>query len=854
MIGVALRGLAGRKLRALLTAVSIVLGVAMISGTYVLTDTIKAAFGTVFNEVYKNTDAVITGKSAIGGRANNGITPPSLPESLLGRVRGLPGVAVAEGGVADEAKLVDRNNKVISSGGAPNLAFSVDPKGDQRFNPLVKTSGRWPSGSSEIAIDTKTASEKHFAIGDTIGVLTRGPLKEFRIVGLVKFGGRVSSLGGATLAIFDLPTAQRIFHKQGKLDSIGIAARSGVSPAELVSQVRPLLPATAQVRTGAAEAKQAAKDTNGFLNILEYFLLAFGFVALFVGAFVIANTLGITIAQRMRELATLRTLGATRRQVYWSVVLEAFVIGVIASVIGLFLGLALAKLLNALFVAFGIDLPQVGTVFATRTVIVALVVGVFVTLIAAIRPAIRATRVEPIAAVREGALLPPSRFARFGPYIAVVVIGAALGLMLIGLFVSGLSTKLRLLSLGVGALAVFIGVAMLAPTLVPPVARVLGWPATRLGGAAGMLARGNSIRNPSRTASTASALMIGLTLVTLVSVLAAGIKTTFADSVNKLFSADYALTSQNGFTPTSIASESALRGLPGVEVVSGVRAGEGEAFGHRIGVTAVEPDVTTVVDVKWLAGSVQTPAQLGQNGAFVAKAYAKSHNLEAGSPIYLKTPTGTTLELKLLGIFDPPKGGSPFGEVTISAKRFDREYANPQNLFAFVKTSSGVTDATTAQLKRALARFPDAKIQTRSQFINTQERGINLLLKLLYVLLSLSIVISLFGIVNTLVLTVFERTREIGMLRAVGMTRRQVRNMIRHEAIITALLGAALGIPVGIVLALMVGKAINYPAFTIPWTTLIVFVVAAIIAGLVAAIFPARRAGRLNVLQALQYE
>jgi putative ABC transport system permease protein len=852
VIGVALRGLAGRKLRAVLTAVSIVLGVAMISGTYVLTDTIKAAFNTVFTQVYKNTDAVITGKSAIGGNANDGVTPPTLPESLLGRVRNLPGVAVAEGGISDEAKLVDRNNKVISNGGAPNLAFSVNPKGDQRFNPLVKESGRWPSGPNEIAIDTKTAKEKHFAIGDTIGVLTRGPLERFRIVGLVKFGG-LTSLGGATLAIFDLPTAQRIFHKEGKLDSIGIASRSGVTPAELVSQVQPLLPPTAQVRTGAQEAKQQAKDTNGFLTILEYFLLAFGFVALFVGAFVIANTLGITIAQRMRELATLRTLGATKRQVYWSVVLEALVIGVIASIAGLFLGLGLAKLLNALFVAFGIDLPQVGTVFRTRTVVVALAVGIIVTLIAAIRPALRATRVEPIAAVREGALLRPSRFARFGPYIAGVVIAASLGLMLVGLFV-GLSTKLRLLLLGVGVLGVFIGVAMLAPTLVPPIARVLGWPAARFGGAAGLLARGNSIRNPSRTASTASALMIGLTLVTLVSVLAAGIKTTFADSVNKLFSADYALTSENGFTPTSIASEAALRGLPGVEVVSGVRAGEAQAFGSRIGVTAVEPDITTVIDVKWIAGSVQTPSQLGQNGAFVAKSYAKDHNLQVGSPIVLKTPTGATLDLKLLGIFDPPKGGSPFGDVTFSAQRFDREYANPQNLFAFVKTSSGVTNETTAELKHALARFPDAKIQTRSEFINTQERGINLLLKLLYVLLSLSIIISLFGIVNTLVLTVFERTREIGMLRAVGMTRRQVRNMIRHEAIITALLGAALGIPVGIVLALMVGKAIDYPAFTIPWTTLIVFVVAAIIAGLVAAIFPARRAGRLNVLQALQYE
>jgi putative ABC transport system permease protein len=608
------------------------------------------------------------------------------------------------------------------------------------------------------------------------------------------------------------------------------------------------------VRTGAQEAAKQTSDTNSFLNILQYFLLAFGFVALFVGIFVIANTMGITVAQRMRELATLRTLGATRRQVYWSVVLEAFVVGVVASVLGLFLGLALAKFLNQVFVWFGIDLPQVGTVFATRTVVVALVVGIVVTMIAAVRPALRATRVEPIAAVREGALLPPSRFARFGPHIAVVVIAVAVALMMIGLFAGGVSTKLRLLSLGIGALGVFIGVSMLAPTLVPRVARVLGWPAARFGGASGALARGNSIRNPSRTASTASALMIGLTLVTLVAVLAAGLKTRFESAVNDIFTADYALTSENGFTPTSIASERAIRSVPGIEVVSGVRAGQGRAFGDRIGVTAVEPNATKVIDVKWIAGGAAAPARLGRDGAFVAKQYAKDHALRVGSPIELETPAGDTLHLVLRAIFDPPKGGSPFGDVTISAARFDRVYPNPQNLFAFLSTKGGASDATTRALERALARYPDAKIQTKSEFIKTQERGINLLLRLLYVLLSLSIVISLFGIVNTLVLTVFERTREIGMLRAVGMTRRQVRNMIRHESIITALLGTALGIPLGIVLGLMVGKAIEYPAFAIPWTTLIVFVIAAVIAGLIAAIFPARRAGRLNVLEALQYE
>jgi putative ABC transport system permease protein len=462
--------------------------------------------------------------------------------------------------------------------------------------------------------------------------------------------------------------------------------------------------------------------------------------------------------------------------------------------------------------------------------------------------------VPPISAVREGAVLPVSRFARFSLQAALLTIGAAVALMLVGLFVSGLSTTQRLLSLGVGAAAVFLGVAMLAKTLVPPLARVLGWPATEIGGAAGALARGNAMRNPQRTASTASALMIGLALVTLVSVLAAGLKTTFNNAVNSVFKGDYAVTATDNFSPISIDSANALKNLPGVATVSGVRAGDGKAFGHRIGVTGVSGDIAKVIVVPWKDGSQATPGQLGENGAFVAKSYAKKHHLSVGSPIAVEVPSGKTLHLVLRGIFAPPKGGSPYGDVTISTQRFDAEYQNPQNVYAFVDIAGGVTDANTAKLAHALKTFPDAKIATASQFKKNQEAAINTLLNLLYVLLSLSILISLFGIVNTLVLTVFERTRELGMLRAIGMTRRQVRRMIRHESIVTALIGAALGIPVGVVLALMVGKAIKYPAFTIPIGTLVVFVIAAIVAGLVAAILPARRAGKLNVLQALQYE
>jgi putative ABC transport system permease protein len=763
----------------------------------------------------------------------------------------LPQVADAIGGVGGEAQLIGADGKAITFGGAPQLGFSVDPE-KPRFNSLTLVEGRWP-GENEVVVDTSTASKKDLEIGQTIGVQAEGPRIDMRISGLTRFGG-VSSIGGATLAGFNLATAQRLFEKEGRLDQIRVAGKDGVAPASLVSAIEEILPEGTQVRTGDAQAREDSADTNEFISFLQTFLLAFGGIALFVGSFVIANSLSITIAQRMREFATLRTIGASRRQVMWSIILESLVVGVLASIAGLFLGLALATGLFELFDAVGFTLPNNGLVFLPRTIVVSLVAGIVVTLLASVRPALRATRVPPIAAVREGATLPESRWARFRTPGSATLTLLGFAALLWGLFGPDLGTAQILVFLGLGALLVFFGVALLSTRFVRPMARALGWPATRIGGASGVLARDNARRNPQRTASTASALMIGLALVTLVATLAAGIVKTFEGAVNDLFSGEYAVTAQNNFSPIPTAAAEAVTAADGVVSVGSVRAGEGRAFGKTIAVTAVDPGTRDVLSLTWKAGTQDVLADLGRDGAFVDDGYADDHGLGVGSRVELTFATGVTQTFRVLGVYDPPTGGSPFGRITISAASWDAQNEAPKNLFTFVKMTGGESDASQASLDRALADFPNAKAQTREKFIDNQISGLSSILNILYVLLALSVVVSLFGIINTLVLSVFERTREIGMLRAIGMTRRQVRRMIRHESVITALIGGAIGIVLGIILAALLISRVDFIAFTLPVAQLIVFGILTVVVGILAAIFPARRAAKLNPLEALQYE
>jgi putative ABC transport system permease protein len=823
MIKVALKGLAGRKVRALLTALAVVIGVSMVSGTFVLTDTMQKAFDGIFEESYEGTDAVVSGGP--------------IPASMLETVKALPSVEAAAGSILDlqensnPATLLDRDGEIIGRQGE-TMGIGIGDDG-RRFSPLALKQGEWAHGKSEIVLDAGTARKHGFKVGDTIQVAGNGPTQPYKVAGVARFGS-IDSLGGTSLAIFDVETAQRLFDKAGRFDTISVKARDGIEPAALTKEIKPLLPAGVQVQTGDAQAAADSKDTNESLKFITYFLLGFGGIALFVGAFVILNTLSITVAQRSREFATLRTLGASRRQVMRSVVIEGLVVGLVASVLGLVLGLGIAKGMTALFAAMGVDLPKSGTVLANRTVIVSLLTGTLVTLVASIVPARRATRVPAISAVREGSAAAMAAGPERGPFRGLVVVGVSLASIGLGLF-GGVSGGLVALTLGVGVLALFVGIAMLASHLVKPIAALVGLPAARLGGSAGRLARENSVRNPGRTASTAAALMIGLALVTVVATLGAGLRGSTVDAVKQQVQADYVITAKDGGGSFPAASDAALAGA--ARTISPVRS-DVEA-----GVTGIDPrTIDHFYKFDFKSGSL---AGIDDRGAIVSEAYASEHDLKVGSALKVES-----LKLRVVGIHEPPRMDSLLGSIAIDQTTFDGAFERPKNAFTFVVGSSE------AALTKATAGYPDAKLTTQAEFETSRADGLSMILKMLYVLLGFSVVVSLFGMVNTLVLAVYERTRELGMLRAVGMTRRQARRMIRHESVITALIGAAMGIPLGIFLAALVTQALSEygVSLSLPLTELVAFTTVAIAAGVLAAIIPARRASRLNVLEALQYE
>ncbi len=795
MIKVAFKSLAARRLRSALTALAIVLGVAMVSGAFTITDTMRGAADSLSSAAYDGTDAVVGARTAFAVDAGDWTAKrPTVDASVLDQVRAVPGVEVAAADITDEAKIIKRDGKPAGDGPYFGVGFDAKTPGAERLTPFRLDSGRWAAGPGEVVIDAATAEDQEYAVGSTVPISIRGEQHDFEVVGTARFGS-VKSLGTATSAVFDLRAAQELFDRGNEVDGILVAGRDGLPAAQLRSDLAAALP-QAQVVAAAKQDRFTLEGLEEFISIIRIALLVFGGVAILVGAFTIFNTLSITVAQRTRELGLLRMVGAHRRQVLGSVLAEALAIGVLASVVGLGAGLGLAKALDALFDSMGLALPEAGTVFATRTIVVALLVGTLVTLVAGLLPAWRATRVAPVEALRA-------------------------------------STP--------GA-----GRARLPSRAVRALASLLGRPAQALGGAAGGLARRNAMRQPGRTMTTATALTIGVALVTLVTVVAAGLKDTTRGALEQRIGSSHVITGADGWSPTEPAVE---RALARSGDVTGIRQDRGLAFGDKETVNAIDPATSAgMLSFDWVEGDDGVQARLGADGAIVDEGWASEHGLGVGERFALTSANGTKLSLAVRGIEGSPLLDSMgLGPVTIGRAAYDKAFENERSLVLL----SDVADPA-----KALAGLPDVKVRTAAEYVDEQVKAVDELLAIFYVLLALAVIVSLFGIVNTLVLATFERTQELGTLRAVGMSRRQVRRMVRHESVITALIGAVTGMGLGLALAAAVTAAFADEGltFAVPAGALIGFAVVAAVAGVLAAVLPARRAAKTNVLVALAYE
>ena len=844
MTRVALRGITTRRLRTVLTALAIVLGVAMVSGSYTLTDTMRGAADSLSTSAYDGTAAVVSAKTAFKVDEDFPVRP-SVPAATLEDVRGVQGVQNAVGSISDEARIVGRDGDIVGTG--PYFGVGLDPNAGG-LSPFKLKEGRFASGPGQVVIDAGTADKEGYSVGDSITVQARGPERTAEVTGIATFGD-VDSMGTATFALFDLDAAQALFDKRGRYTEILVG---GADPVR--DQLSESLGGSVQVQTAAAHDRFSLDSLKTFVKFLKVFLLVFGGIAVVVGAFTIYNTLSITVAQRSRELALLRALGATRRQVLRSVVAEALTVGTIASAIGLVAGIGLAKLLGGVFASAGIELPSTETVFGARTIIVSLAVGIVVTVLAGLGPAMRATRVSPVTAMREGADIPAGRIGRRAPLFAAITGALALGVLGLGMFGPGIDAEGRLALLAPGSLLLFIAVALISPRLVPRLAGALGRPGQRIAGVAGGLARRNAMRNPGRTAATAAALMIGIALVAFSAVLGAGMRESVKGALAEQVRADYVLVGQDGWSPIDPEAAKAAAAVPGVDVATGIAQDRARAFGEKIKVDGVdEARIATVFGFDWEDGTDDAYAELASGGAIVTDRFADDHGLAVGDRFEVTAIKGDRLDLSVAGISKPDRF-DPLGtgQVTIARAAYDEAFSAERESYGFVAAEG----ASRPALEKALAAFPDVKLQSKSEFQTDQSAWVDQILGIFYVLLGLAVIVSLFGIVNTLALSVLERTRELGMLRAIGMSRRQVRRMIRHESVVTALIGAVLGIGVGLFLAALATSALSNEGlrFAVPVGSLAAFTVVAAVAGVLAAVGPARRASRLDVLRALQYE
>ena len=839
-----MKGLLAHKLRLALTSLAIVLGVTFVAGTFVLTDTLHNAFYGLVGSIYQKIDFQVRGVAEFPTKDAASAVRNPLSEDLLGTVRRVPGVQAAEGVVSGYAQFLSRDGKAIVTGPEPTIGESFDP--DSQISDLRVVRGAPPRGADDVVMDAGTAKKYHFSVGERVRVLfSNGEVRPFTISGIAQYGsgqyGSADNLAGVTFAAFTLPTAQEVLDQVGQLDNIDVVAEPAADESAVQSAIARVLPPGVEVVTGQTVLNEQTSAINRALSFFSTALLVFAFISLFVGAFTIFNTFSITVGQRARELALLRVVGASRRQVFGSVLAEAGVVGALSSVVGIGLGVLAAAGLEALMSGLGYTLPSGPLVFEARTAIVGLAVGIGVTVISAIGPARRAVRIAPVTALtdrQEGdEVSPPRRLAS----------GAAVGLLGVVVLAGGLAAP-EVALVGAGAACIFVGVAMLAPAVARPLSGAIGRPLAGSLGVSGRLGRENSMRSPRRTAQTASALMVGIALVSAMAVFGASVSSSATSSVDNAVKANLIVTGTSA-GPGSFGKALATRlsALPGVSASLTAYGGQ---FEIRQSLERLKG-----VSTSGLAKTVSLHMKAGSTGALahdellVDSSTAKSDHLFVGSAVPVKFALTGPSTIRIGGIYKP---NALVGSYLVGQDFYLSHYRRP--LPGAVLLSANDTAKVQSEVERVLTAYPTVQVQTRSQFEKSRISSVNQLLTLVYALLALAVLVALIGVVNTLMLSVFERTREIGLLRAVGMKRHQVRAMVRSESVILSVFGALIGILIGTSMGVALVSALKLTATSVPVPSLVVFLVLSALLGLVAATWPARRAARLDVLAAIATE
>jgi putative ABC transport system permease protein len=849
MIRTALRNLLAHKVRLFTTGLAVMLGVAFIAGTLVLTDTVTRTFDDLFADAFSGTDALVRAEASFDDPNGFGELRGRIDASLLDEVAAVDGVQLASGDVWGFAQVVDKDGEPIGNpgAGAPTIGTNW-PEGD--LNTWTLTEGEPPRGDHDVVLDKAVADQAGYTVGDQATVLVQGAPLDVTVTGIARIGG-ADSPGGATFAMFTTPAAQLYVGEVDRYDSISVAAEDGVSQQELADRIAPALPRGVEVVTGATVTTENQDAMRQGLSFFNTFMLVFAVVALLVGGFIIFNTFFITVAQRTRETALLRAIGATRRQVLAAILIEALGIGVVASALGLAAGIPLAAGLKALLEGFGFDIPSGSVVLAASSAIVAFASGVIVTVVSAVSPSRKAAKVPPVAAMRDVAVSSTGYGSRQRIFVGSAVVALGVAAMLYGLFASpGNAFAI----VGAGVLLVFFGVSALGRTVALPLSRVIGLPLPRLRGISGQLARENAMRNPKRTAATASALMIGVGLVTFITIFAASTKASFSKTVDEAFRGDLIATSgQGGAGGVSPEFSQRLNELPEVEAAGGVRSGLAEIDGDADQLLGASPEAFDIFDVDPVEGS---PDDLDATSIAVFENVADDKGLGIGDTVPVTFTTTGTQDMTVRLIYARNPGME--NEWIVSTEAFVANYPDQMDTQVFVKNADGVpAGEALAAVEKVADDYPGLNVLDQTEYKEEQLGFVDQLLGLVYAMLALAVLIALLGIGNTLGLSIVERTRELGVLRAVGMTRSQLRSAIRWESVIIAVQGTLLGLVIGVFFGWALVTAMRdegLTTFTVPVVSLAVVVVLAALAGVVAAILPARRAARLDVLRAVATE